>query len=140
MLKRVEVLKPVSLLLVRLVVGMVMIGHGWPKLVDTARYLESFPNMGVPAWTVYPVIAIEVFGGALLIAGLFTRIVAFVFSGEMFVTFLVVHWKMAERGNFGFLGKSGDEHPLALCVTAFLLFTLGAGALSLDRLLFKEKA
>jgi putative oxidoreductase len=76
----------------------------------------------------------------LLVVGLFTRIAAFLISGEFFVAFLMVHWKMAARGPFGFLGSSGDEFPLVLCVTSFLLFTLGAGALSLDRFVFRDKA
>jgi len=141
MLGRLVVLKPVGLLLVRLVVGAVLMGHGYPKLFgDTQRYLEGFPQMGFPAWAAYVAGTVEFFGGLLLIVGLFTRIAAFFASGEMFVAFLNVHWKLAERGVFGFLGNSGDELPLALCVAAFLLLTLGAGAISLDRLLFKEKA
>jgi len=61
-------------------------------------------------------------------------------SGQFFVAFLKVHWKLGERDLFGFLGNGGDEYPLVLCVVAFLLMTVGAGAVSLDRLIFKEKA
>lgn len=141
MLARLVLLKPVGLLLVRLVVGAVLMGHGYPKLfVNTQAFLESFPRMGFPAWSVYVAGTVEFFGGLLLMVGLFTRIAAFFACGEMFVLFIRVHWKFGERGLFGFLGKSGDELPLVLCVSLFLLLTLGAGAISLDRLLFKERA
>lgn len=141
MLTKLAALKPLALLLVRLVVGAVVLGHGFPKLfTETASYMERFPQMGFPAWAVYVAGTVEFFGGLLLVVGLLTRIAAFFISGQMFVTFLAVHWKMAERGIFGFLGRSGDELPLLMCVSAFLLFVLGAGALSLDRLILKEKS
>lgn len=140
MLSRMNALRPLGLLLLRFVIGASLLAHGLPKLMNTATYLQAFPKMGMPAWAVYVAAAVEVFGGGLLLAGLFTRIAAFFVSGEMFVVFLTVHWKMAQRGPLGFLGSNGDEYPLLLCVAAFLLFTTGAGAVSLDRMLFKDKA
>lgn len=140
MLAKLEVLKPLGLLLVRLVVGAVLMAHGFPKLFASAPFLEGFPKMGFPDWAVYVAGTVEFFGGLLLVFGLFTRVAALFISGEFFVAFLKVHWKLGERDLFGFLGKGGDEFPLVLCVLAFLLMTLGAGAVSLDRLIFKEKA
>lgn len=140
MLAKLEVLKPLGLLLVRLVVGAVLMTHGFPKLFASGPSLEVFPKMGFPAWMVYVAGTVEFFGGALLIFGLFTRVAAFFISGQFFVAFLKVHWKLGERDLFGFLGNGGDEYPLVLCVVAFLLMTVGAGAISLDRLIFKEKA
>lgn len=140
MLAKLEVLKPLGLLLVRVAVGAALMAHGFPKLFASARFLEAFPPMGFPAWTVYVAGTVEFFGGALLVLGLFTRVAAFFISGQFFVAFLKVHWKPGERDLFGFLGQGGDEYPLVLCVVAFLLMTVGAGAISLDRLIFKEKA
>lgn len=140
MLAKLNVVRPIGLLLVRAVVGAVLMTHGYPKLFESGPYLERFLQMGFPPWAVYVAGTVEFFGGLLLLLGLFTRISAFFISGEFFVAFLQVHWKAGERGLFGFLGKASDEYPLVLCVTAFLLLTLGAGAISIDRLLFKEKA
>ncbi|OFV80703.1 MAG: hypothetical protein A3B65_01490 [Acidobacteria bacterium RIFCSPHIGHO2_02_FULL_67_57] len=140
MLAKLDVLKPLGLLLVRVAVGAALVAHGFPKLFASAPFLEAFPKMGFPAWTVYAAGTVEFFGGALLILGLFTRVAAFFISGQMFVAFVKVHWKLGERDLFGFLGQGGDEYPLLLCVVAFLLMTVGAGAISLDRLIFKEKA
>lgn len=138
---RITVLKPFALLLVRLVMGAALMAHGYPKLfTSTAAFMERFPQMGFPAWTVYVAGVVEFFGGLLLVLGLFTQLAAFFVSGQMFVGFLVVHWKLGERGVFGFLGSGGDEYPLVLCVTAFLLFVLGGGPLSIDRLAFKQQS
>lgn len=140
MLEKLEALKPLGLLLVRVVVGAALMAHGFPKLFNSAPFLEFFPKMGFPAWAVYVAGVVEFFGGLLLVIGLLTRLAAFFISGQFFVAFVKVHWKLHERAWYGFLGSGGDEYPLVLCVLAFLLFTLGAGALSLDRLIFKGKA
>lgn len=139
MLARLDVLKPLGLLLARVVVGAVLMAHGFPKLFDSGPFLEAFPKMGFPAWTVYVAGLVEFFGGLLLVLGLFTRVAAFFISGQFFVAFVKVHWKLGERAWYGFLGTR-DEYPLVLCVLAFLLLTAGAGAISLDRLVFKDKA
>ena len=140
MLAKLGMLKPVGLLLVRIVVGAVLMAHGFPKLFNSAPFLEAFPKMGFPAWAVYVAGAVEFFGGLLLVVGLFTRVASFLISGQFAVAFVKVHWKLGERDLFGFLGQGSDEYPLVLCVLAFLLMTLGAGAISLDRLIFKDKA
>ena len=140
MLSRLNALKPVGLLLVRVVLGAALIAHGYPKLFQSAPFLEIFPKMGFPAWTVYVAGTVEFLGGALLVMGLLMRWAALFISGQFAVAFWMVHWKMAERGPLGFLGQGGDEYPLLICVVAFLLMTLGAGTFSLDRLIFKEKA
>ncbi len=141
MLARLDALKPLGLLLVRLVMGAALMAHGFPKLFTrTAMFVDRFPQMGFPAWTVYVAGTVEFFGGLLLLLGLFTRPAAFLICGQFLLAFFRIHWKADERGIFGFLGHGGDEYPLLLCMVAFLLLTAGAGALSLDRLLFKGKA
>jgi len=142
MSEKLEALKPLSVLLVRVVMGGVFMAHGYPKLFQvTEQRVQSFVNMGFPGWAVYVAGAVEFFGGILLLAGLFTRIAAFLLSGEMAVAFLKVHYPRAasQGGVLGFLGRGGDEFPLLLCVAAFLVLTLGAGAISLDALIFRKK-
>ena len=140
MIAKINLLQPVGYLLVRLLIGLAMMAHGYPKLFASERFLTAFPQMGFPAWSVYLAGSVEVFGGALLVLGLVTRYAAFLISGQMFLAFVFVHWKYAEHGALGFLGRSGDEYPLLLSVATFLLFTAGAGKLSLDSLIFKDRA
>lgn len=142
MSEKLEALKPVSLLLLRVVLGVVFMAHGYPKLfAPSEQRFQFFTSIGFPAWAAYVAGAVEFFGGLLLIAGLFTRVAAFFLSGEMAVAFLRVHYPRAaeEGGALGFLGRGGDEFPLVLCVASFLLLTIGAGVLSLDALLFRKK-
>lgn len=137
MVAKLNALRPLALLLLRLVVGGVMLSHGLDKWMHLPQTLDFFTKIGMTAAGGYVAATVEFVGGALLLVGLLTRYAAFFVSGEMFVAFLKVHWKIGERAWYGFLG-TGDAFTLLLCVAAFLLLTFGAGAISLDRLLFKE--
>lgn len=128
-------LKPLGLLLLRIGLGVIFIYHGFPKLFgDTKMFLEAFPKMGFPAYFAYVAGVIEFFGGCLLIAGLFTRVAALLISGTMAVAVWKVHLGK------GVLAVSEYEYPMILCVAAFALATTGAGAVSLDKVIFRAKA
>jgi putative oxidoreductase len=77
---------------------------------------------------------LEVFGGALLLIGLFTRPIAFILAGEMAVAYFQGHagksfWTVINGGA-----------PAVLFCFIFLYFSVaGAGPWSLDALLKKKK-
>ena len=76
---------------------------------------------------------LEVFGGALLFVGLFTRPVAFLLSGEMAVAYFHSH---APQGFWPLLNMGTDA---ALYAFLFLYFSAsGAGPWSLDALLRRD--
>src|ERR1700688_3841101 len=66
-------LKPLGLLVLRLALGASFIFHGYPKLTDPEHALKAFAGYGFPGYFAYIFGILEVFGGGLLIAGLFTR-------------------------------------------------------------------
>jgi putative oxidoreductase len=130
-----EKLKPMALLLLRWALGVIFVYHGWPKLFGkTEAFMASFEGMGLPAWTVYVAGIIELFGGGLLVAGFYTRLAALMLTLHM----CVAMWKfnLAE----GVLALREYEFPLSLLAGAFALAATGAGAISLDRVIFKDKA
>ena len=73
------------LLVLRLLAGGVFVVFGLGKFVNHASELASFKTYGLPAPEAFVVIVglIEVIGGSLLIAGLFTRPAALVLAGDM---------------------------------------------------------
>ena len=107
--------------------------HGRAAL-PRARHakLLGFPasDMSPPAMSL-PWIAgvLELFGGALLALGLFTRPVAFVLSGEMAVAYFLAH---APQSFFPLL-NGGDAAVLFCFVFLYLVFA-GPGPWSLDAL------
>ncbi|HVA72836.1 MAG TPA: DoxX family protein [Candidatus Limnocylindrales bacterium] len=131
-----EKLKPLALLLLRLGLGIIFVYHGFPRLfTHTHEALRAFPHRGFPSYFVYIAGIVEFFGGCLLIVGLFTRIAALLLAGEMAIAILKVNLPQG-----GVLAVSNYQFPLALAVAAFTLVAVGAGAVSLDRAIFKKNA
>jgi uncharacterized membrane protein YphA (DoxX/SURF4 family) len=73
---------------------------------------------------------LEVFGGILIVLGLFTRPVAFLLSGEMAVAYFQAHFP---RNFWPVL--NGGENVVLFCFVFLYLFVTGAGPYSLDALL-----
>lgn len=87
------------------------------------------PNGGTVPWLSQLGLgaALEVFGGALLLVGLFTRPVAFVLSGEMAVAYFQFHFPQ------GFWPAMNGGMPAVLYCFVWLYFSAaGAGPWSLD--------
>ncbi len=130
-----EKLKPLALLAMRLALGTIYMSHGYPKLFgQTANFQKFFSSLGLPPSWVYVSGVLELFGGALLIPGLFTRVVGLLLAVEMGVAIWKVHLA------HGIFSVKDYELPLTLAVAAFTLATLGAGVISLDQPLFHGKA
>jgi putative oxidoreductase len=130
-----ERLKPVSLLLLRCALGMIFMTHGYPKLfTETPRFTQFFQSLGFAGYLVYIVGVLELFGGGMLIAGLATRPVALLLTGEMAVAIWKVHL------GHGIYAVRNYEFPLAVAVGAFALATVGAGVISLDNFVFPGRA
>src|ERR1039458_3222562 len=78
-----EKLKPLGLLVLRLALGASFMFHGYPKLSDPARALKAFTGYGFPSYFAYISGILELFGGGLLVLGLFTRGAALLLAIEM---------------------------------------------------------
>jgi putative oxidoreductase len=121
----------VALALTRIATGLLFAEHGAQKL------LGWFGGLGAPGRTaaLYSQMGaagvLESFGGVLLVVGLFTRPVAAILIVEMLYAFFTVH---LPRGG----APMQNQGELALLYASiFVAFVgLGAGALSLDNLLF----
>lgn len=127
-----------GLLLVRLVVGLLFIGHGAQKLFGwfggygpkgTGGWMDS---VGIKPGVVMAVLAglMELLGGVLFAAGLLTPLAAVLIAATMLGAIVKVHgpnglWSTA----------NGYEYQLVLLVVAIGVALTGAGAYSLDALL-----
>ena len=123
-------LQPLALLALRVVLGAIMIAHGYSKVFGgLSEHVHHVSNLGLPGWLAYLSAAAEFFGGILVIAGLFTRLAALAILINMSVAIWKVHWKN------GLLGQGGYQFPLALAAIAFALIFFGAGSIALDGVL-----
>ena len=122
-------LQPLALLVLRLTLGAVMVGHGYHKVFGGLHHHVQFvQSLGLPGWSAYLSAFAEFFGGLLLIVGLFTRAAAFAICIDMCVAIAKVHFRN------GLMGEHGYEFPLALAAIAFALVFFGGGAIALDHI------
>lgn len=121
-------LQPLALLALRVILGTVMIGHGYGKVFHggLAHHVQLVASLGLPSWWAYLSAFTEFFGGILLIAGLFVRFLSLAMLIDMAVAIWKIHWKN------GMFGKGGYELPLTLATIAFALIFLGAGPIAID--------
>jgi putative oxidoreductase len=113
-----------ALLILRLVLGVIMIYHGYPKLTGFAGTAGFFAEAGVPLPTLAAAFAtvVEVFGGILIIIGVAADVAGLLFAIDMLGAILFVH---IENG-FS-VGKHGVEFPLALLAMALMIAFAGPG-------------
>ncbi|WP_422746404.1 DoxX family protein [Mycobacterium sp. WMMD1722] len=115
----------------RIVFGLAYLIHGSQKLFG---WPVAAPGpIAVGDWPMWWAGLLEFVLGLLITIGLFTRIAAFIASGEMAVAYFWMHWPPLEgpKGSFWPLANNG-EPALLYCFGFLLLATLGAGALSVD--------
>lgn len=121
-------LQPLALLVLRVVLGVIMIAHGYPKITGLFHYVQTVRGLGLPGWLAYVSAAAEFFGGILILLGLWTRCASLAVLIDLGVAIWKVHWKS------GLLGDKGYQFPLALAAIAFALIFFAAGPMSLENL------
>ena len=140
--KTVDPLLPYAPTILRLMVGVVFLLTGLPKLQNPAGFIGfvtslHFPIPEILGWI--PII-MEPLGGALLILGLATRWVGLYFVVEMAITGL---WVKAAHGT-AFIAAAGKpgvgyELDLLLLAGALALAILGSGQLSVEMNILKRE-
>ena len=116
---------PRVLSILRIVVALLFIEHGTVKLF-------GFPFAGPASLStqLYAAALIEVVGGVLVALGLFTRIAAFVMSGEMAFAYFLAH---APRGFFPIAPNgNGGELAIVYCFLFLYFAVAGPGPWSID--------
>jgi putative oxidoreductase len=115
-------MQPLALLVLRLVLGSIMIAHGYSKVWGGFHHhMDMVGSLGIPRWMAYLSAGTEFFGGIGIVLGLFTRFFSFAFLIEMCVAIWKVHFK------HGLTGQGGYEFPLALVAIAFTLMCYDGG-------------
>lgn len=135
MLTSLEKYKDHGLLIMRVGLGLMFIGHGWPKLVGGpekwAKVGKAMGDLGIdfaPAFWGFMAAIAETFGGLLLALGLGTRAALFLLAFTMMVA-AIKHLSAGDS-----FGKW--SHSVEACITFVGLFFIGPGRFSLDQKLF----
>ncbi|MEA3059863.1 MAG: putative oxidoreductase [Sphingomonadales bacterium] len=123
-----EKYQPQILALLRIVAGLLFLEHGLSKFF---AFPVPFPVHPLPPLLVAAG-AIELVGGLLVTIGLFTRLAAFIASGEMAVAYWMQHfpkspWPVANMG----------EGAILFCFIFLYIAAAGPGAWSVDAMRMK---
>ena len=126
----------VALTLLRIGVGAIFVAHGWQKLSDIQGTAAMFAHQAIPHPTLMVYLAIlgEFFGGLGLALGALTPLAALGPVCTMAAAIYFVH-----RDNGLFAQNGGWEYPLTLLLIALYFVTHGAGPLSVDALVAKNR-
>ena len=124
---------PRMLSVLRIVTAFLFIQHGSMKLLgfppsEAFAGLKLFSLIGFAG-------ALELFGGLLVLLGVFNRPVAFILSGEMAFAYFMAH---APHGFFPILNRG--ELAVIYCFVFLYLAVAGGGVWSVDHIVRRRTA
>ena len=126
--------QPTALSLFRFITGLLLLQYGIAKIFKfpVIPMFANPPNITMVAGS------LELLLGALLLVGLFTRLVAFILSGEMAFAYFIGHmFKDAAKPVFLPL-LNGGSAAILFCFACLYLATAGGGPISLDAMMRKK--
>jgi putative oxidoreductase len=123
--------QPQLLSVLRIMAGLLFLEHGMQKLFHfpplPAAMLAAVPANFIPV--IMAAACIELVGGALITLGVFTRIAAFICSGEMAIAYWLGHFP---RGGF-FPAINGGDAAILFCFIFLYIASAGPGPWALVR-------
>ena len=123
--------QPIALSLFRFITGLLFLQYG------LAKVLKFPPGMPFDKVELFSMIGaagtIELILGTLLMIGLFTRIAAFILSGEMAFAYFIGHFP---RGFFPLINNG--TAAILFCFACLYLSTVGGGPYSVDAAMGKK--
>jgi putative oxidoreductase len=126
---RMETWRPYVLSILRIVVGLLFLEHGLSKVFGFPAPSPAASLSGLLILAAF----LETVGALFFLVGAYTRIVAFILSGEMAFAYFMAH---APRGFFPLV--NGGQLAIVFCFI-FLYFAFsGGGPWSVDRSLLNQ--
>lgn len=122
-----------SLLVSRIVLGIVFAGSGWWKLTNLEQAIGFFQSINIPMASLQApfVGALELVGGILLILGFMTRILSLPLMIIMVVAILTAH-----SGEITSMKELFKEDAFLYFILLFIHLGIGSGKYSVDHKVF----
>lgn len=117
---------PHAYAILRVVTGLMFAVHGAQKVLGVLT--DKQPPVGSLLWIGG---VIELVAGVLIALGLFTRVAAFISSGQMAVAYCMYHWKLAFDERFFPVVNKG-ELAVVYCFLFLYIACAGPGRFSVD--------
>ena len=126
--------QPVALSLFRFITGLLLFQYGVAKILGfpVVPMFAKIPPLIVVAGT------IELVLGALLMIGLFTRLSAFILSGQMAFAYFIGHMFKAPAAPVFHPILNGGTAAILFCFACLYLSAAGGGSVSADAAMGKD--
>jgi putative oxidoreductase len=126
--------QPIALSLFRFITGLLLFQYGIAKIFKfpVLPYFANIPPLITVAGT------LELVLGALLMIGLFTRLSAFVLSGEMAFAYFMGHMLKDPAKPVLLPLLNGGTAAILFCFACLYLTTSGGGPISADAMMRKK--
>ena len=113
----------------RATLGAMWISHAWFKITafGVAGFAGWLDSLGLPGFMAGPVIALELIGGVLILAGFYGRYV----SIALLPVLAVATWVHAPNGLIFSNANGGWEYPVFLMIASVIHALIGDGAFAL---------
>ncbi len=115
--------------ILRLTLGAMWVSHAWFKIsaFGVAGFAGWLGSLGLPGFMAGPVIALELIGGVLILAGLYGRYV----SVALLPILAVATWVHIPNGLIFSNANGGWEYPVFLMIVSVVHALIGDGVLAL---------
>ena len=115
--------------LLRVTLGLMWLSHAWFKIsaFGIAGFAGWLDSLGLPGFMAGPVIALELVGGVLILAGFYARYV----SIALLPVLAVATWVHIPNGLIFSNANGGWEYPVFLMIASVVHALVGDGALAL---------
>jgi putative oxidoreductase len=126
--------QPIALSLFRFMIGLLLFQYGVAKILK----FPVLPNFANPPPLIMTAGGIELVLGALLMIGLFSRIVALILSGEMAFAYFLGHMFKNPAQPLWHPLQNGGTAAILFCFACLYLATSGGGPISVDAAMGKK--
>lgn len=116
-----------GLLILRVVIGVIFIAHGWQKIDNMAGTVGFFASLGLPAFLAYVTAWVEFIGGIAFVLGVGTKLTGYLFA----IIMAVAIFKLKLVG--GLTGAKGYEFELLLLAASLCISFAGPGIFALGQ-------
>jgi putative oxidoreductase len=120
-MRSLESYAPHTRSVLRIMSGLLFFGVGLAKIAhfpNVPMFADAQPFVGIEGWAGM----IELVGGALIALGFFSRIAAFICSGEMAVAYFLGHWAIVTGNPHSFFPVLNGGATAILYCFVFLYF------------------
>ena len=128
-------LADVVILVARIMIGLIFVMSGWPKLMNFSATVAGIAKRGVPEFLAYLAPPVEFFGGLAIMLGLFTEAAAILMVVFTIIATLTSHryWEFSDAAQYRAQNTNFWKN-VTMMGGMLLLFVTAGGRYSIDAL------